>query len=93
MSRMCRLALDHRSFTDSSAVAGLRRTARPGLLFITNLPAGVAVGGPFSFRYQRNREDFARGRRPAAALARNGVMTGDQIARHGTCNPLTRDEQ
>jgi hypothetical protein len=26
----------------------------PGLLFITNLPAGVAVGGPFSFRYEFN---------------------------------------
>ena len=26
----------------------------PGLLFITNLPAGAAVGGPFSFRYECN---------------------------------------
>jgi hypothetical protein len=55
MSRMCRPALEHRSFTDSSAVAELRRTTRAGAAFHHEFTGRGRGGGPFSFRYECNR--------------------------------------
>ena len=54
-SRLCRPALEHRSFTDSSAVAELRRTTRAGAAFHHEFAGRGRGGGPFSFRYERNR--------------------------------------
>src|SRR5262245_41400196 len=55
MSRMCRPALEHRSFTDFSAVAELRRNTRAGAAFHNEFTGRGRGGGPFSFRYECNR--------------------------------------